>query len=110
MPEEKKYDVLTYERRLKDLMNALCADEYDFDYTRRTAWVTFSYHGHGYRFEYSVEKACEHGLALAYGSDTFCYIVQTIEDMTRSSKNGINALQQWVEGKAAPAEPKSMQN
>lgn len=91
-------------------MNALGADKFDFDYTRRTAWVTFSYHGHRYRLNYSVEKANEHGLALSYGSDTFCHIVQTLESLSHSSNNGINALQQWVEGAATPSEPNSTSN
>lgn len=55
-----------------------------------------------YRLNYSVEKANEHGLALSYGSDTFCHIVQTLESLSHSSNNGINALQQWVEGGSCP--------
>lgn len=110
MPEGKKYDVQKYERKLETIMNALGADEFDFDYKRRAAWVTSSYCGRRYRLNYSVEKANEHGLALSYGSDTFCHIVQTIEALARSTNNGINALQQWAEGAYAPSEPNSMPN
>ena len=98
MLEEKKYNVIQYENRLNDVMNALGVDKFDFSYTRRASWVTFSFRGHSYRFEYSVEKAREHGHALAFGSDTFCQIVQVLEELAQRSNHGIEDLQQWIEG------------
>ena len=98
MLEEKKYNVIKLENRLNDVMNALGVDQFDFSYTRRDSQVTFSYQGHSYRFEYSVEKAREHGHALAFGSDTFCQIVQALEELAHLSDHGIEDLQQWIEG------------
>lgn len=98
MPEEKKYNVIRYENRLDAVMNTLGVDKFDFSYTRLASWVTFSYQGHNYRFEYSVEDARKHGHALAFGSDTFCQIVQVLEELAHLSDHGIEDLQQWIEG------------
>ena len=98
MPEEKKNNVIMYEKRLNAVMNALGVDNFDFDYTRLASWVTFSHQGHSYRFDYSVEEARKHGHSLAFGSDTFCQIVQVLEELAQLSGNGIKDLQQWIEG------------
>ena len=59
-----------------------------------------------YRFDHSIEKTA--GLAaearLHYGTDCFCQIVLSLEDIARMTERGIYKLQQWIEGmKALPA-------
>ena len=94
----KRYNTETYEKKLATVMTRLGIEKYNYDYTRRAAWVTFAYKGQNYRFEHSVENAAAHGQPLSYGSDAFCQIVLTLEDLARASNRGIYDLQTWVEG------------
>ena len=91
----KRYNTETYEKKLATVMTRLGIEKYNYDYTRRAAWVTFAYKGQNYRF---VENAAAHGQPLSYGSDAFCQIVLTLEDLARASNRGIYDLQTWVEG------------
>lgn len=94
----KRYNTETYEKKLATVMARLGIEKYNYDYTRRAGWVTFTYKGQNYRFEHSVENAAAHGQPLSYGSDAFCQIVLTLEDLARASNRGIYDLQTWVEG------------
>lgn len=94
----KRYNTETYEKKLATVMTRLGIEKYNYDYTRRAAWVTFAYKGQNYRFEHSVENAAAHGQPLSYGSDAFCQIVLTLEDLARASNRGIYDLQTWIEG------------
>ena len=101
----QRYDALQYEKILKEIMEKINADEYDFDYTRRDAWVVLSYKGSKYRLELSIQSAAEHGQALMSGADAFCKIVMALDSLTRTSSQCLSALQQWVEGSDAVSEP-----
>lgn len=106
MGAQKRYNSEMYEKKLETVMNRFEVDKYDYDYTRREAWVEFWYKGQHYRFEHSVDKAAAHGQPLSYGSDAFCQIVLSLEDLARASNRGIYDLQTWVEGmKALPWAP-----
>lgn len=98
MAPTKRYNTEVYEKKLGTVMARLGIDKYDYDYTRRAAWVTFAYKGQEYRFEHSIDSAVAHGHPLSYGSDAFCQIVLTLEDLARASNRGIYDLQTWVEG------------
>ena len=98
MAPTKRYNTEVYEKKLGTVMARLCIDIYDYDYTRRAAWVTFTYKGQEYRFEHSIDSAAAHGHPLFYGSDAFCQIVLTLEFLARASNRGIYDLQTWIEG------------
>lgn len=98
MANAKRYNTAIYEKKLGTVMTRLGIEKYDYDYTRRAAWVTFTYKGQEYRFEHSIDSAVAHGHPLSYGSDAFCQIVLTLEDLARASNRGIYDLQTWVEG------------
>ena len=98
MANARRYNTATYEKKLGTVMTRLGIDKFDYDYTRRAAWVTFTYKGQEYRFEHSIDSAAAHGHPLSYGSDAFCQIVLTLEDLARASNRGIYDLQTWVEG------------
>ena len=104
MANAKRYNTEIYEKKLGTVMARLGIKQYNYDYTRREAWVTFTYKGQEYRFEHSIDSAAAHGHPLSYGSDAFCQIVLTLEDLARASNRGIYDLQTWVEGilKALP--------
>ena len=98
MAPTKRYNTEVYEKKLGTVMARLGIDIYDYDYTRRAAWVTFTYKGQEYRFEHSIDSAAAHGHPLFYGSDAFCQIVLTLEDLARASNRGIYDLQTSIEG------------
>ena len=102
MAPTKRYNTEVYEKKLGTVMARLGIDIYDYDYTRRAAWVTFTYKGQEYRFEHSIDSAAAHGHPLFYGSDAFCQIVLTLEDLARASNRGIYDLQTWIEGILKP--------
>ena len=64
----KRYNTETYEKKLATVMTRLGIEKYNYDYTRRAAWVTFAYKGQNYRFEHSVENAAAHGQPSAKSS------------------------------------------
>lgn len=100
----------TYETKLKRVMERLGVSEYDYDWSRRSCWVSFMYKGQAYRFEHSIESAKQHGIALEYGSDAFAQVVLTLEDLARMTERGIYDFSVWVAGlkylpEAKPLEP-----
>ncbi|RAZ93739.1 hypothetical protein DK853_38740, partial [Klebsiella oxytoca] len=45
MANARRYNTATYEKKLGTVMTRLGIDKFDYDYTRRAAWVTFTYKG-----------------------------------------------------------------
>lgn len=90
----------TYEQKLGRVMSRLGIKEgeYDWDYNRKEAWVSFKYKGQQYRFEHSIAKSQKTSQPLKYGSDGFAQIVLALEDLARIVNRGIYDLQSWVEG------------
>ena len=92
-----------YEDKLRRVMDRFGVEEYNWDYSRREAWVSFRYKGQLYRFEQSVDNAKAHGIDLVYGTDAFAQIVLSLEDLARMVERGIYDLSTWVAGmKALP--------
>lgn len=90
----KKYaDVVTYENKLKRVMERFGVTEYDYDWTRKTAYVRFMYKGTWYQFDHSAEKS-----GLVYGTDVFAQIVLALEDLARMVERGIYDLGKWIVG------------
>ena len=87
-----------YEAKLKKVMARLDVEEYDYDWSRRGCWVSFTYKGGYYRFEHTIEKAREHGVKIDHGSDLFAQVVLALEDLARMVSRGIYELSTWVEG------------
>ena len=62
---KKQYTATTdYEKKLKKVMQRFGVEEFDFDYSRKLAFVEFFYKGQAYRFEQSIENAKNHGVNL----------------------------------------------
>lgn len=100
MASEKKYaNSAVYEAKLKNVMKRLGVEKYDYDWSRKTAYVQFYYKNQVYRFEHSVEKANASGkMKLTYGTDVFSQIVLALEDLARMIERGIYDLDVWVAG------------
>ena len=99
MAANKKYaPAQEYEKKLERVMERLNIKEFNFDFSRHSAWVEFWYKGNLYRFDHSVEKAQARGIKLDYGSDAFAQIVLSLEDLARMVERGIYDLQTWVSG------------
>lgn len=100
MAEKKKYaDASVYETKLKNIMKRLGVEKYDYDWSRKTAYVQFIYKNQPYRFEHSVEKANALGkVKLTYGTDVFAQIVLALEDLARMIERGIYDLDVWIAG------------
>lgn len=100
MAAKKQYaDVDFYENKLKKVMERLNVTQYDYDWTRQTAYVSFMYKGSAYRFEHSVEKVNALGkMKLTYGSDVFAQLVLALEDLARMVERGIYDLSVWCAG------------
>ena len=108
MATKKQYaDVDFYENKLKKVMERLGVTDYDYDWTRQTAYVSFMYKGAAYRFEHSVEKVNALGkMKLTYGSDVFAQLVLALEDLARMVERGIYDLSVWCAGmKFLPEKP-----
>lgn len=96
----------TYEAKLEKVMNRLGIEHYDYNWDRFSCWVEFTYKGHPYRFEHSVDNAQRHGVNIKYGSDVFAQVVLSLEDLARMVERGIYDLSTWVAGmKYLPAAP-----
>lgn len=92
-----------YERKLNKVMDRLGGQDVKWDYSRREAWVSFTYKGQFYRFDHNVDKASAAGRRIYFGSDCFSQIVLALEDIARMVERGIYDLQKWIEGmKALP--------
>lgn len=107
MSTVKKYSgPETYEAKLEKVMARLGVENYDYDWSRRECWVSFSYKGQAYRFTHSVDNAKAHGVNIQYGSDVFAQVVLSLEDLARMVERGIYDLSTWAAGmKCLPAAP-----
>ncbi len=107
MAQTKHYaDSITYENKLKKVMERLGVEKFNYDWNRHECWIEFYYNDGFYRFEHSVEKSKGTKLMLQYGSDAFAQLVLALEDLARLVERGIYELQTWVSGlKALPAAP-----
>lgn len=97
-----------YEAKLEKVMSRLGVDNYNYDWSRFSCWVEFTYKGQYYRFEHSVQNAQEHGNNIRYGSDVFAQVVLTLEDIARMTERGIYELQTWIAGLKALPQAKSV--
>lgn len=98
-PPKKQYqNAESYEKKLERVMERFGTSEFDFDFSRRSAWVQFKLRGKWYRFEHSLEKAEKSPQPLTYGSDCFAQIVLALEDLARMAERGIYELTTWLAG------------
>ena len=88
----------TYEAKLEKVMSRLGVEQYDYDWSRFSCWVQFTYKGQPYRFEHSVENAQAHGVNIRYGSDVFAQVVLSLEDLARMVERGIYDLSTGAAG------------
>jgi hypothetical protein len=96
---QKQYGPPTgYEKKLCKTMERLKVTQFDWNWDRHAAWITFMYKGENFRLDHSVENAKEHGETIRYGSDAFAQLVLAVEDLARIAKRGIYDLQTWVAG------------
>lgn len=100
MAAKKQYaDVQFYENKLQKVMERLGVTDYDYNWSRHDAYVSFFYKGQSYRFEHSVEKVNALGkMKLTYGSDVFAQVVLALEDLARMVERGIYDLSTWCAG------------
>ena len=100
MAAKKQYaDIDFYENKLKKVMERLGVSQYDYNWSRHDAFVSFYYKGQAYRFEHSVEKVNALGkMKLTYGSDVFAQLVLALEDLARMVERGIYDLSVWCAG------------
>lgn len=95
----KQYaDPANYEAKLEKMMARLGVEEYDYDWSRRECWVSFTYKCQPYRFAHSLDNAHAHGVNVQYGSDLFAQVVLSLEDLARMVERGIYDLSTWVAG------------
>ena len=87
-----------YERKLKQVMERLKVNEYDWNWDRHGCWIQFRINSELYRFEHGLQKAQTRGAKLSYGSDAFAQLVLALEDLARMVERGIYELQTWVAG------------
>ncbi len=87
-----------YEAKLEKVMARLGVETYDYDWSRRECWISFTYKGQPYRFAHSVDNAQAHGVNIQYGSDIFAQVVLSLEDLARMVERGIYDLSTWVAG------------
>ena len=86
-----------YEKKLSCVMERLQIPSYEYDWTRKTAYVKFQYKGEWYQFDHSVEKANAAGKTpLSYGTDVFAQLVLALEDLARMVERGIYDLSRWI--------------
>lgn len=100
--KKKQYNAVEeYEQKLKRVMERLGieAGQYNYDWTRKTAYVQFLYKGQWYMFDHSTDKANAAGKQkLVYGTDVFAQIVLALEDLARMTERGIYDLSVWISG------------
>ena len=102
MVARKQYaDIDTYINKLKRVMERLNVSQYDYDWTKNSAYVKFFYKNQWYQFDHTVEKANASGkMHLIYGTDVFAQLVLALEDLSRTVERGIYDLSVWVSGMA----------
>jgi len=96
--KSKRFNPDVYKKRLAAVMQQAGVTEYSFDYSTTGAWVLFTYGSQQYRLEHSVDGAVSKGQPILTGSDAFCQIVLTLEDLVQAADRGVRDLQTWVEG------------
>ena len=102
MAARKQYgDIDSYVKKLDNVMKRLGVDQYDYDWTKNSAYVKFFYKNKWYQFDHSVEKANASGkMRLVYGTDVFAQLVLALEDLSRMVERGIYDLSVWVSSMA----------
>ncbi|HMM31604.1 MAG TPA: J domain-containing protein [Clostridia bacterium] len=99
MAAKKQYAAAeSYERKLERIMERFGATDFDYNYDRHGAWVSFSLRGQMYRFEHTLDKAKNSQQPLSFGSDCFAQIVLALEDLARMAERGIYELSTWLAG------------
>ena len=87
-----------FEGRLRKVMERFAVQDYDWNYDRWGAWVSFRLKDELYRFEHTVDKARSHGIHIHFGTDCFAEIVLCMEDLVRMVERGVYGVQTWVAG------------
>jgi hypothetical protein len=100
MAATKQYkDPDYYEKKLSVVMERLGVKQFDYDWTRKTAYLRFFYKDKWYRFDHDDEKANKKAKTsekIVYGTDVFAQLVLAIEDLSRIVERGIYDLDRWV--------------
>ena len=98
MASRKQYgDIDSYVQKLHNVMKRLSVDNYDYDWTKNSAYVKFFYKNQWYQFDHSTMKANASGkMHLIYGTDVFAQLVLALEDLSRMVERGIYDLSVWV--------------
>lgn len=98
MASKKQYgDIDSYVKKLDNVMKRLDVNQYDYDWTKNSAYVKFFYKNKWYQFDHSVDKANASGkMHLVYGTDVFAQLVLALEDLSRMVERGIYDLSVWV--------------
>ncbi len=98
-----------YEEKLSRVMKRLGVTQYNYDWTRQSCFIEFTYRGQTYRFEHSLEKAKAAGQPIGLVSDCFAQLVMSLEDIARMTERGIYELSSWIEGMRALPAPKEIE-
>lgn len=102
MGTPKKYSsTVDYEKKLSTVMTRLGVSEFNYDWSRSSCFIEFTYKGQLYRFDHTLEKAATSGQNIRYVSDLFAQLVITLEDIARMVERGIYDLSIWVSGMRA---------
>lgn len=88
----------TYIKKLKNVMERLGIEKYEYNWDRFGAWVEFMYKGRAYKFEDSIQNAAKHGQKISYVSDIFARVVLSLEDLARMKDRGIYDLSTLLAG------------
>lgn len=87
-----------YAQKMHRVMERFGAELVGWNHDRHGAWIQFRYRDELYQFDHSVAKAQERGVNIRYGSDAFCQLVLSLEDLARMVERGIYDLSTWVSG------------
>lgn len=100
MAAKKQYaDIDSYIDKLKRVMDRLGVTNYDYDWTKNSAYIKFFYKNQWYQFAHNTEKANASGkMRLVYGTDVFAQLVLALEDLARIAERGIYDLSTWISG------------
>ncbi len=95
----KQYgEAALWEAKLHRVMERFAISEYNWNYDRWGAWVSFRYKGQLYRFDHTVDKGRARGISLHFGTDCFAQIVLSLEDLVKMAERGVYDLETWVAG------------
>lgn len=109
MAKSKEYGATeTYEKKLERVMERFGVESLDYDFSRREAWINFSYKGTRHHFSLSVEQTQGTKRQLAYGSDCFARLVLALEDIARMVEDGVYDLGTWMAGMKMLPESKTL--